>query len=587
MEKEMREYIRSLKPDKLPDWKELLSKGVDIGKATPTGKSRFLETSGYESYYAYKKDCAEKGKIVWQILMGLATLDEELEGIREIEKFSKRTGLEIHTVQAIPSQLICIPREIRDKAPAPTSYVVDKPEDWAAHGEQSDMQIIFEDNCLACPNSLETTINPLSVASPRIGILSQFIWDYPGCEDDIKRYSDVVTSLGIVAAKKDEYIGVDTYLDDGIPAFFMDCMSYVAYAMLSYHIITELCGARQTISYGGLLSESDTRLAIAMACDKLLSTDEWNAMSYINGSTVMQWDHDIQANWGPTVHEMLFEILVERKYKMGLAINPVSITEKIAVPTLQDLLDVFSAGARAEEKAPEWEPFIDFSKLEEIRDDMCDKAKVMYENIINGLKECGIDTDNPLEMLCVLKKFNPMKFEMAFHPSTMNGGSLTAYYPTVIGRQTLAMTNEIIDDLTAKGYKGALNGLKIVIAAGDGHTYGLQLVESVLKSMGANVVNGGLGLTASDMLDLADEEECEYIGISVHNGQGLDYARIITELAKERHRKYNIFMGGKLNAILPGKSEPEDVTELIAETGVYPVDDLEEEIKTLIACREG
>lgn len=124
-----------------------------------------------------------------------------------------------------------------------------------------------------------------------------------------------------------------------------------------------------------------------MACDKILSTDEWNAMSYINGSTVMQWDHDIQANWGPTVHEMLFEILVERKYKMGLAINPVSITEKIAVPTLQDLLDVFSAGARAEEKAPEWEPFIDFSKLEEIRDDMCDKAKVMYENIINGLKE--------------------------------------------------------------------------------------------------------------------------------------------------------------------------------------------------------
>lgn len=57
------------------------------------------------------------------------------------------------------------------------------------------------------------------------------------------------------------------------------------------------------------------------------------------------------------------------------------------------------------------------------------------------------------------------------------------------------MTNEIIDDLTAKGYKGSLNGLKIVIAAGDGHTYGLQLVESVLKSMGANVVNGGLGLT--------------------------------------------------------------------------------------------
>lgn len=72
MEKEMREYIRSLKPDKLPDWKELLSKGVDIGKATPTGKSRFLETSGYESYYATRRTARRRERLygrfswVWQ-----------------------------------------------------------------------------------------------------------------------------------------------------------------------------------------------------------------------------------------------------------------------------------------------------------------------------------------------------------------------------------------------------------------------------------------------------------------------------------------------------------------------------------------
>ncbi len=35
-------------------------------------------------------------------------------------------------------------------------------------------------------------------------------------------------------------------------------------------------------------------------------------------------------------------ILAERKYKMGLGVNPVSITEKIAVPTLQELVNIFA-----------------------------------------------------------------------------------------------------------------------------------------------------------------------------------------------------------------------------------------------------
>ena len=88
MDHQMKQYIQSLKPADIPDWKALLQEGLELGKATPTGKSRFIEESKYESYDEYKKECAREGKIVWQILLGLATLDEQLSAITKQDLYA-------------------------------------------------------------------------------------------------------------------------------------------------------------------------------------------------------------------------------------------------------------------------------------------------------------------------------------------------------------------------------------------------------------------------------------------------------------------------------------------------------------------
>ena len=122
---------------------------------------------------------------------------------------------------------------------------------------------------------------------------------------------DMVKSIGIVKSKKDDFIICDTYLDDGFPGYAMDCVTYVGYALLEHYIVHELCGARYQVLWGGLLSEGKNRLAVGLAIHELLSTDEQPALSYINGSTTMQWDHDIDANYGPSVQEMLLEALAD------------------------------------------------------------------------------------------------------------------------------------------------------------------------------------------------------------------------------------------------------------------------------------
>lgn len=576
------DYIRSLIPPEHPDGMDLVRKGIEIGNGFEAGRSRFIRESGgkYSCYMDYKKECMREGKIDWNILLGLATLEDQIEGIRAFHEFSERTGLEMHQIQPIPSGVVGLPAEYRAAAPRTTSFVMEGIEDYNKIVEAAPIEISFNDHHLTVPNAIETTVNALKAGSHRIGEFSQFTWGYAGFNDDKKRYEDVITAFGIMSSKRDEMFTIETYLDDGYPGYFMDCCSYIGYALLEHYIASELCGARYSISYGGLLTDEDTRVAIAVALHQLLSTEEQPVMTYINGSTTKQWDHDIDANYGYSSQEMLWEIMAEKHYRMGLGVNPVSITEKLRVPTVEELMNIFAVGKRIEAKADEWLPFIDFSRIDEMAEVMKREGRIFFDNLLASFEAAGVNIKDPLEMLLVLKNFDPIKFEQAFHSTTFATGKLSVepFYPTVLGRTTLEMTEQIIGELTELGMAGSLDGKQIVIGSGDTHTYGIILVESVLRAMGANVVNGGVDMDPVDMLDLADETGTGYIGVSCHNGQALDYGRQLLQLAEQRGKEYCICMGGKLNSILPGHAEPTEVDGTLRDMGIYAYNDLKDTI---------
>ena len=575
MDEQSLKYLQSLKPGAHPDGRLLVKEGMEIGRSIRAGRSRFIKESGgkYTCHMDYKQECQRNGKIVWMILMGLATLDEQVESIAKIYEWTQETGMDVSIVQCIPSGVVALPKELWDKVPATTSYTMSGLADYMRQFDAAPLELTFGDHHVVTPNALETTRYAIEAGSPRIGEFSQFLWGHPGFDDDLKRYSDMVRSIGMIASKRDEKVAVETYLDDGYPAYFIDCMSYIAYALLEHYITDTLCVAHYSISYGGLLSDIDTRMGLALAMHRIFNTEDFSALSYINSSTNMQWDHDIDGNYGFSSQEFLFEILCEKKYHMGLGINPVSITEKVRVPTLRELLNITACGKRVEEKADEWMPFMNFKPIEDMADVMVREGTRMYENAMQAFREAGIDTEDPLEMILVLKKFNPVRFEQMFH-TRVQDGVVIPYYPTVLGRQTTDMTNGVIEELEAAGLKGTLEGARILVGSGDAHTYGLLLVESVLSAMGAEVVNAGVDMDPIDMLDMADEEGIRYIGISVHNGQALDYSHQLLDLEKERGTRHWVFMGGKMNAILPGHTEPIDVDDRLRDMGIHAQNDL-------------
>ncbi|MEI2777041.1 MAG: cobalamin-dependent protein [Tetrasphaera sp.] len=580
---ELREYIASLIPVGYPDGRALVAEGRELAKEIPWNRSRFLQETGHESHLAYRQANLANGKQTYQLLIGLSTLEEMLDAIRQVGEFADRTGFEVRSVQSIPSQLVGLEREYWEEAPKGTSYLFADEADWLAHTEAGPVDVCWQDWHLASPNNLTTTAYALKAGTSRLGCFSTFIWEYPGFHDDRQRFSDMCRSMGILAAKRDEGMDCITYPEDGLPGFFLDVVSYVGYEMIEHYIIEDLCGARMALSYGGLLSEILPRMSFALAMEKLFGTEDHPFTTYYNGSTNEQWDHDIEANYGLAASEMLIQSVINLKYQLPTIINPVSITEAQRVPTLDELFNIVKCGVGAERKAKEWLEFIDFSKFEQMRDLLIAEGTKFHENVMAAFTEAGVDTCDPLQMIMLLRRFDPVRFEHAFHPTTWAGEQFEPIVPTVMGRETMQARQRVIDGLTEQGYGSALKGKRVVCASADVHSYGLLLIDQVWSALDAEVVNCGTNMEPAFVLDVADEEGADIVCVSVHNGQSLGYARQLAASAEQRGKTYRICMGGMLNSLVPGHTEPVEVDDLIKELGICASNDFAEQITFMCA----
>lgn len=580
-----KDYLKNLVPEHLSDWRKLLAEGEKIGKGIQVKKSRYMQEKGFENEVDLRLDRAAKGEITWRTIMGLATLEEHLEGLDYLCDFGKRTGVEIDTAMVIPNMLTGFPVELRENVPKGTSFVLESPEDWERIADKP-IHPAFNDFHIGSPNAVANTVNAVACGCTYHGVFSQFTWNFPGCDDDDRWLGENIKALGIIASQRDRKSVVDTYMDDGIPSYFFDLSSYLGYACLEKYIVSDLCGARYASSFGQLLNKFVPKIALWLALSDVLKEDDQPGVSYYYANCIDHWDHDIEANYGFMMSEVIMAVAAERKYKTGVSILPIPITEKVAVPTPQSIANIHAAARKAAATVEEWERLIDFTPIEELRDKIKSAGTQFFRNILEGLEEAGIDTKNPLAMMILLKRIDPSKLETLFHPSTYQkeNSVVEPLVPTSIGKQSLEEKDRIVKDLEEKlpGIRDGLRDRRVLVVSGDAHYYGAFVVSETLKSLGAEVVYGGVGLQPVDAMDIADEEGISDIMVSVHNGQALDYAKQLKQLSRSRDVSYHFYMGGKLNGILPGESEPRDVTSLIVDLGIAAGNDLHTLLQALL-----
>lgn len=584
LDKTQREYLRSLRPENMPDWKESWNEGYKMGEEITPIQTPFLKKHGVKSEVEFRMKQAEAGKLTWKINMGLSSIDEHVEALRAAQKFNEDTGLNISCAHQLPKNIYGTPKEMREGLPEALGFDVEKEEDWQRITTAAEIQATFGDQHLGEPNSVYMTKGALKAGSSYQGMFGHFQWTIPGCPDDVWNMNEIVKGLGMVAAHYDDKIVVDSAVDDSVPAYCSDFASYIAWGKVEQYLVSTLGKCRYAISFGNFASNLIHKSAMWYAANKLFRKEDQPGIGFVYANTVDHWDHHLHANYGFQIPEALMAVLVERKYKTGATFISVPITEKVTIPTVPEMLDMTGACQRTEGPADAFEQLINWGPIEELGEKVYDLANQLFENFLKGFEEAGIDITNPIEIMVVLKRMDPAKFEAFFHPSVVNEGkrNVVPLMPTTLWAQS---SNQI--DLLVKKFKHTaiaekLKGRKICVVSADIHYFGAYVITEVLRELGAEIIDGGNQMEVIDVLDLAEEYGVEDITVSVHNGQAYDYAKLMVDLAEKRGKHYNFYMGGYLLSFLGEDcKEPVDVTKEIQAMGVkasVSVEDLLEQL---------
>jgi len=585
--------VSEILPDDIPDGKDVLAEGIKIGNETKVGASRFCVERGVRSESEWKKQQAEQGNIQWNVEMGLSTPEEQAEALGRLWEWGQESGIVIDRCLSISNMINGVPPGLRAKAPKGTSFELKDLDDWLVISNAAPIAMFFADHHVGSPNSVYNTVNAVKAGANSVGALSQYTWTYPYCDDDVEQVVETVKALGILATKKADGIMHESSIGDGLSGQLLDRASEIGYILLEQYVVEELCGANYCAGLGYLMSDIPSKMATWLALHDCLRAnhngDDHNHVSFIQGNT-LEPTEDINTNYALTVSEFVPFAVLERENRTGVAYMADPAAECIRVPTLSEIMEVFSVCNVSNRKSMEYEKasLFDFSEVYRLRKMLSDAAQQFYENIKNGLVELGVVISDPVQVLLAVRRLGANRLESSYHPGVRDPGLLRGivpYVPVDLLRKPMQEKDDILAQIRLEKLGEAVSGLKIVVGSGDSHEYGTFVVSGVLNSLGADVVNAGIELTAERVLEVLAKEKTPYVAVSVHNGQGLEWGRRLVEQAKERGQDVNIFMGGRLNAILEGDVEPVDITDILSDMGIVPCPDVTSLVKEISAKR--
>jgi len=573
--------------ERLPDGRKILEEGISIGRDLEAGVSKFCVERGVKSESEWKQKQAEKGNIQWNVEMGLSTAGEQAEALEYLWDWGEESGIVIDRCLSISNMVNGVPLELREKVPKGTSFELRDPEDWATISQAAPIAVFFADHHIGSPNSVYNTVNAVKAGANTVGALSQYTWTYPYCDDDVAQIVETVKALGILATKKDDGIMHESSIGDGMSGQLMDRASEIGYMLLEQYVVEELCGADYCAGLGYLMSDIPSKMATWLALHDCLKANhrgkDHNHVSFIQGNT-LEPTEAINTNYALTVSEFIPFAVLERLNKTGIAYMADPAAECVRVPTLEEIIEVFTVCDVALRKSREYEQasMFDFSEVERMRKTLANAGTQFFQNILRGLSELKVDIRDPLQVLLAVRRLGANRLETDYHPGERDASLPRGIVPDIpvdLIKKPMKEKDELLKAIHAEGLGERLRGVRILVASGDSHEYGTFVLMAILNSLGAHVINGGIELVPEKALEILNREKTPYLAISIHNGQGLDWGERFIDLARSNRSDTKVFMGGRLNTILEGDTEPSDISEKLRAIGIIPC----QEIATMVS----
>ena len=573
--------LRNPLPASMPCGLDLVSQGKQIGADLTMGLSLLCKTYGVASEVEYKRKMLAEGRVMASMNIGMQTWADTARALENIHREAEERGIRIDRYQMQVDRRMGLPRQFWSRAAKETGPMLETREDWQATSQVVPIQPHLGDMMIGSPASVDNACQAIEAGVNYVGNMSQFNWKYPGWPgDDIEQMGETVKALAVMAAKVEEGTMVHSYLDDGFPAQFSDFSSYIGWAMFERLVVNELIGARLSVSYGGLTHNPVSKAAMILALEGITPAGHMNAFYHSNTTAYSQQS---DRNFAVLSIDDLYITLANRRAGGGAAVLSVPVTEAERIPTWEEIVQAHTVGRRVIDEADRLMESLNWPHIEALSEQLKAGGQVFFDNLVQGLAELGVETQDPLQMLVAVRRLGAPAIEARFGAGKLPATDTDDYEPVVasdtyldfIGRRNQVRTTLAVQaPITDKSQK-------IIVGSADVHEFALSLLVDALRHLGLDPIVAGTSVDPDEFAELARETGASVVLVSTHNGMALTYAEQLQQELRFRGLNTTIAMGGILNQDSEEESAPVDVRDALASLGVRICDDVTEVVDVL------
>ncbi len=567
----------------LPSGSSMADEGRRIAADVNIGRTAFMDEMGVNSEREYKERSIKDNRVMFHTHIGLNSWEATADVLAYLDRVTQESGKTVDRAGICLDRRMALPRELRDGIPAETGPMLETESDWFKVGRDIPIQPHMGDFMIGFPASVENTVNALKAGVTTIGNLSQFFsHEAPGWTDTVATAVATVKAISIMGALREKGALVHSYLEDGFGALFCDCATTAGWAYLEKYIIEELLGAKLSHCIGGLTTDPVKRSGWIFALNDIHERQCIGSMVY--GDT-LSFTADFNINRALVGEYLLWDIMTQLKCPTGHAVLPLPVTESLRIPSAEEIAEAQIFGHRIEDSAGRLLQHVDFSAARAFADKVTTAGKRIFNDALTGLKEAGVNHEDPVELLYVLKKFGPALFEEIFGAGKPNPDHPRAREP-LIPTDVYDISNSYVakyrDTFSSSKSRRVLKNRRILIASTDVHEHAIMVIHRLLVEAGARLINLGAETGPDQVAKAARENRAEAILISTHNGMALDYARRLRDEMDNHRVTTPVVMGGVLNQKVENQPLPIDVTTDIKKLGIQPCQRLQRNFSNLL-----
>ena len=568
MKQTLEDLLKTILAIELPAGTRISDVGLRLAKEVNIGRSAFLLQTGEKSEYDYKRTCIQEKKIMYHAHIGMGSWSSTADALLRLHEASIASSFQVDRVGICLDRRMALPKNMRQGIPAETGPMLESSRDWQEVGNIVPIQPHMGDFMIGFPASVENTVNALEVGVTTVGNLSQFFaHEAPMWRDHVKTTAETVCAIALMGGLRDKGTLVHSYLEDGYGALFYDCATIAGWAFIERYIVETLLGAKLAHCIGGLTTDPVKRVGWVFALNEIHEGECVGSMFY--GDTI-SFIGDFTIDRGMIAEYLMWDIFAQIKCPTGHAVLPLPVTEFLRTPSVEEIIEAQRFGHRVEATARRLLPFVEFSPSYDFAKTIVSAGRSVCDNALNGLRDAGVNTEDPVQLLFVLKTLGPKRFEEAF-----GMGELNASYPggrkPVMPTDVFAMSKECIDRnrafFSTTAAKNYLSGRCILLSSTDVHEHAIIILESLLREAGAEVVYLGAERDTEDIIRVIAQKNIDTILISTHNGMALDYGKRLRQELDAHSIKIPVIMGGVLNQKFENQVLPVDVSSQLLKLG--------------------